>query len=74
MTCSTCDNYRYIPDEQGMMRDCPDCRPDHLRCPLHGQMVITKEGKLAGKCWECVREAADGERWLETHPPGGVAA
>ena len=68
MNCSTCDNYRLVPNGDGMLVSCPDCREELPRCPVHGQAVLARNGRIVGRCWECCREAADGKLWLREHP------
>lgn len=64
MACSTCDGYEFVPDADGMMVDCPDCRaidPRPLRwCPVHSSRV-----ELDGTCLRCRGEAMTAVKWFE---------
>lgn len=70
--CDTCMDYRFveIPDEP-LLQPCPDCRHETspvARCPVHGQLVMTRDGIVVGKCWGCNNEAAAGLAWMRANP------
>lgn len=69
MSCSTCDGYKLVTVNDDKLEPCPDCSVgEHtVTCPVHGQLVITFNGRLAGKCWGCVQEAAAAMTWLRDH-------
>jgi len=49
VTCSTCDDYRFVPlDDTSRLVPCPDCAE---RCLTHGERIID------GRCEACIREA-----------------
>lgn len=70
MACSTCDGYEFVDDPDGGAEKlpCPDCRGARTyRCPAHGDMVlVSRSGRLLGKCWGCINEAARAMREIET--------
>lgn len=52
-TCSTCEDYEFVPGPDGMLERCPDCYEAHrARCPVHGRRTSN------GKCRTCGREAS----------------
>jgi ribosomal protein S27E len=66
--CARCDDYELVDGPAGMLEPCPDCGPEIVVCPVHKQRVMTRGGVVAGRCWGCSNEAADGLRWLREHP------
>ena len=50
VTCSSCDNYRFVPGVDGMLERCPDCMEHCLAHP--GQRVV------GDHCGACVTEAS----------------
>lgn len=67
--CARCGDYELVePRGGGMLEPCPDCGPELVMCPVHRQGVITRDGHVVGKCWDCSNEAANALKWLRTHP------
>lgn len=40
----------------------------YVVCPLHHQKVMTRQGVIAGKCWECANDAANAMQHMRAHP------
>ena len=56
LTCSSCDDYRFVPGADGMLERCPDClHVTAVRCPAHGRSL------REGKCPQCSYEATVAE-------------
>lgn len=50
ITCSSCDDYRFVPGADGMLERCLDCL-EH--CRAHDGIAVVN-----GRCDACVREAS----------------
>jgi len=67
--CETCQGYEYVEVEgQHIKEPCPDCGPELVVCPIHQQLVMTRGGRIVGKCWGCSHECAQAMQWLRAHP------
>jgi predicted RNA-binding Zn-ribbon protein involved in translation (DUF1610 family) len=70
LTCSTCDDYRLIPGEDGMLERCPDClHVTETRCRAHGRSLRN------GRCPQCSFEVTTTlERWEQERAARTVPA
>lgn len=50
LTCSTCDDYRLVPGESGLLEGCPDCGE---RCRVHGAVRV-----VDSHCAACLGEVS----------------
>lgn len=50
LRCSSCDNYRLVPGEDGMLERCLDCLE---QCRAHPAEFV-----VDGRCGACVMEAS----------------